>query len=305
LLRCPYCEHELSHQREDDTYLCTNCSISFRYEDGIYNFLSKESEIQEFFPEESFDLLFRLEKNSFWFSGRNLLIKNIISNYLPLDSTILEVGCGTGFVSSFLRSIGYNSLDCSDVFLAAVRYCKQRRGGCAYYLFDLTCSPFFEHYDAICVFDVLEHINDDELALQNAYNSVRAGGSLFITVPASGLLWSEVDVYSKHKRRYSRKELIQKVERAGFHVLRCSYFMSLLFPLLLARRRMRGRAGKEIAKPNGTIGCFGADELRLNPLLNIIFLSIFALELLFLKYGNLPFGSSLFCVAQKTTTFDF
>lgn len=300
MLRCIYCEQELIHQENEAIYLCTSCNTSFKCEEGIYNFLCKESEIQHLFPEDSFDLLFKLEKDSFWFSGRNLLIKNILTNHLPLESTILEIGCGTGFVSSYLKSVGYDSLDCSDVFLSAVRYCKEREAGRAYYLFDLTYSPFLEHYDAVCMFDVLEHINDDEHALQNVYDSMRTGGSLFITVPANSLLWSEADVYAKHKRRYSRENLIQKLEDVGFLIVRCSYYMSLLFPLLYISRRTRTYYGRVSAKANGKSSCFVFSELKLNPLLNKIFLSVFGLELLFLKYRDLSFGSSLFCIAQKT-----
>jgi SAM-dependent methyltransferase len=302
LLQCVYCEQELTYKQATREYLCEYCNTSFAHDNGVYDFLRNESEkeTRDFFPKDSYDLLFQLENNSFWFLGRNLLIKNIISNYLAPNSMILEIGCGTGFVSSYLKKSGYDSIDCSDVFQTAIRYCKERDAGNVYYLFDLKYCPFFEHYDGVCVFDVLEHIDDDELALKNLYQSVREEGFLFITVPASNLLWSEADVYLKHKRRYSREELIQKVEHAGFHVVRCTYFMSFLFPILYVGRRFEGTSDQNAAAVCSSSDRFVVRELKLNWVLNKIFSSTFSIEILLLKYRDFSFGSSLFCVAQKT-----
>lgn len=154
MLKCVYCAEELI-DHVNRGFRCTRCDTLFTCDNGIYNFVSKESEIHEFFPEDSFDLLFRLESDNFWFLGRNLLIKHMVTNNLSFNSMILEIGCGTGFVSSYLKKIGFSSVDCSDVFRSAIRYCKERDAGHAYYLFDLEHCPFFEHYDAVCVFDIL------------------------------------------------------------------------------------------------------------------------------------------------------
>ena len=48
-----------------------------------------------------------------------------------------------------------------------------------------------------------------------------------------------MDEHAFHKRRYSRKDLVKKVERAGFHVVRTTSFVSLLLPLLVLSRRRR------------------------------------------------------------------
>ncbi len=300
MLKCIYCDQELIHKQATRGYLCEHCDTLFAYENGLYNFLHNESETQNFFSEDDYDLLFQLESNSFWFFGRNQLIKHMVSNYLQLNSTILEIGCGTGFVSSYLKKVGYNFIDCSDIFHSAIQYCEKRGGGNAYYLFDLKYCPFFKHYDAVCTFDVLEHIDDDELALNNLYHSIHEGGYLFITVPANCLLWSETDIYAKHKRRYSREELIQKVEHAGFHIVRCTYFMSFLFPILYTYRRLMRFSDKKTGAVSSHREYFAFRELKLNSLLNKIFSSLFSIELLFLKYRNFSFGSSLFCVAKKT-----
>ena len=63
----------------------------------------------------------------------------------------------------------------------------------------------------IGAFDVLEHIADDELVLSQMHQAVRKGGGIILTVPQHSFLWSEIDEYSRHVRRYSVSELKLKL----------------------------------------------------------------------------------------------
>ena len=84
--------------------------------------------------------------------------------------------------------------------------------------------------------DVLEHLPSHQGALASAALAVRPGGLLLITVPALRTFWSENDVYARHQRRYSRRELDTLAKSAGLIPVHSSYFMFLLSPLLFFSR---------------------------------------------------------------------
>ncbi|KUK68053.1 MAG: Methyltransferase type 11, partial [Methanocalculus sp. 52_23] len=187
------------------------------------------------FPKDAFENLYKTEENNFWFRVRNLIIGEVVQNHLPARSRLIEVGCGTGFVSRYLKKMGYR-VECGDLYLEGLQYCKERNAGEAYYQFNLYDPIFSEEYDACCAFDVLEHLDDDRLALDNMYAGLKPGGLLFLTVPACGMLWSHADEHAGHKRRYSSRNLESKVRSAGFDVIRLSYFMTFLFPIIALSR---------------------------------------------------------------------
>jgi hypothetical protein len=57
--------------------------------------------------------------------------------------------------------------------------------------------------DAVALFDVIEHIADDGEVLRDVRDSLSDEGYLYVTVPSSPLLWSNVDVMAGHYRRYT------------------------------------------------------------------------------------------------------
>src|SRR5205823_1532466 len=94
--------------------------------------------------------------------------------------------------------------------------------------------------DAIGAFDVLEHVYEDEAVLRQLYQALKPRGGLLLSVPQHPWLWSPVDDYSHHRRRYIASALAEEVERAGFRILRQTSFVSLLLPVV-ALSRWRGR----------------------------------------------------------------
>lgn len=79
--------------------------------------------------------------------------------------------------------------------------------------------------DTIICVNVLEHIEDNVMTLKNMHDIMVEGGKLLLLVPALKLLYGEIDRFHNHYRRYSRVELIDKLNKSGFKIID-SYYMN-------------------------------------------------------------------------------
>lgn len=98
----------------------------------------------------------------------------------------------------------------------------------------LRAWPDLNHLDDASVdllysLNVLEHIQDDVAVLRQWHNKVKSGGRVLIYVPAFQVLYSSMDRLVGHCRRYTRQDLADKVQQAGFEVLRNEYVDSAGF----------------------------------------------------------------------------
>src|SRR6185503_570835 len=101
----------------------------------------------------------------------------------------------------------------------------------------------FPAADAICFFDVLEHLEDDAAALRGAASNLAADGLVLATVPAYKWLWTSHDSEHHHFRRYTTERLGAAFRAAGLTTVQLGYFNTRLFPLAVASRmidRIRG-----------------------------------------------------------------
>ena len=297
MLICPECKSPLVSG--DGKLVCQNDRHVYKEKEGIIQLIKDATSEERFFPENAFDLLYQSEEKNFWFRVRNKIIGNTIAQYLSSQSRILEVGCGTGFVSRYLKQRGFH-VECADLFFEALQFCKTRNSGYAYYQHNLADQIFLEEFEGICAFDVLEHIEDDTFILKNMYEALKPRGFLFITVPADMRLWSAMDVYAEHKRRYSAQDLRKKLEDNRFKVIKMSYFMAFLFPVLVLSRKFSLR--RELLNAEGSAKIIKQEvmnELQPNTILNSLFYIIFSIEVPLLRSFNFAFGSSPICVARK------
>jgi SAM-dependent methyltransferase len=242
------------------------------------------------FKPEYFAHLEKLEAGSFWFRSRNQLILWALRRYAHDATSFLEIGCGTGFVLSAiacaapdLRLVG------SEIFSDGLRFASKRLPHVELLQMDARHIPYTSEFDAIGAFDVLEHIPEDETVLREVAKALRPGGRLLITVPQHQFLWSATDETARHVRRYSTSDLRAKTERAGFHVLRVSSFVSFLLPLMLYSRRRKRQTQS------------ATTELSVAPVVDKLFDHVMRIELLAIRMGlNLPMGGSLLLVARKS-----
>ena len=226
---------------------CLSCSTAFTagwrcpacgFEPAANGYLDFVTAVGDTFPAESFELLARVEEQSFWFRARNELIAWAISRYFPDAASFFEIGCGTGFVLRGLHERHPElALAGGEPFTGGLDVARSRLPDVPLYRVDGTNLPFEDEFEVIGAFDVLEHVEDDEAMLRELSRVVKPGGGLLVTVPQHPRLWSAVDTYSRHLRRYTRHDLVQKVSRAGFLPIRSTSFVWVLLPLLALSRR--------------------------------------------------------------------
>jgi SAM-dependent methyltransferase len=259
---------------------------------GHLAFTPELAEKSEGFEASYFGRLAELEPGSFWFRSRNRLLCWALEHYFSDAKNFLEIGCGTGFVLTGIRkALPRLTLVGGEVFSAGLRLAADRLPGVDLFQMDARQIPFETEFDVIGAFDVLEHIGDDELVLSQMYRAVRQGGGIILTVPQHSFLWSEVDEYSRHVRRYSVSELTAKVEQAGFRTLRATSFVSLLLPLMLIARLKQRPANREFDP---------AAEFKLSAPANYLLERAMDVERTMIRVGvSFPVGGSLLLIAKR------
>ena len=244
----------------------------------------------EFFDAKIFSLFEKTANKHFWFHGRKSLIYNFMKRFFTKNINMLEIGSGVGDVAGYLSKKSID-IEIADIYLDVLKMSKEKYGFPCYQL-DIEHLPFKEHYDTIGIFDVLEHINQEQNVLENIHGALKKDGLLIITVPAFGFLWSYWDTVNKHKRRYTKNMLKKRLENAGFTIERTSYMFFLLSPFTIMSRLLK----KNIKEDQDSLF---EKELKIVPILNTLFYYLIKLESYLLKYFNLPFGTSVIAVARK------
>lgn len=245
------------------------------------------------FKTHFFKELAELEAGNFWFRARNNFILWALHKYSSKLQSFLEIGCGTGFViSGISQSFPEARISGSEYLEEGLVYARQRVPSAEFTQMDARHIPYGSEFDAIGAFDVLEHIEEDGLVLQQMYKALKPGGIMLITVPQHRWMWSAVDAYACHIRRYGANELHRKVCLAGFEIIRSTSFVSTLLPAMFLSRLLQGN------KTNMSINDVAG--LRINPILNKIFEWLLNLELALIRVGvSLPVGGSRLLVARK------
>lgn len=280
--------------RCSEDWTCDDCGSKPAVIEGFSAFAPALALKNEGFRADYFGELAALEASNFWFRARNDLIVWAMKTYFPDCRTFLEVGCGTGFVLSGIRS-AYPSIELSgsEIFSTGLGFAARRVPSAQFYQMDARDIPFRDEFDVIGAFDVLEHIDDDEAVIAEVVRALRPGGGFLISVPQHPSLWSPQDEHAFHVRRYTATELRRKVEAAGFEVIRMTSFVSLLLPMMFASRlRMRDRTTD--------VEFDAIDELRQPRAVNMVLGAVMTIERTLIRRGlSFPAGGSLLLACRK------
>jgi SAM-dependent methyltransferase len=242
------------------------------------------------FDRELFEPLAGVEERSFWFRARNRLIVSAVRRHFPAAESFLEIGCGSGIVLSALHEVRPDlRLVGVELYKEGLSIARRRLPDAELLELDARELPFEDEFDVVGAFDVIEHIDEDELVLARMLRAARTGGGVLLLVPQHPWLWSEHDEVMEHRRRYTRRELVDKAERAGIRVVEVTSFVSSLLPAM-AGSRMLDRVRKRtdpIARLEG------------GPLNRVLERVLDGERRLIERGVSLPFGGSLMLVGRK------
>lgn len=242
------------------------------------------------FPKTAFEALALAEARHWWFRARNRVIIWVLKSRIGKIRNFLEIGCGTGFVLEGVhQEYPETTLSGTEFFDEGLMHARRRVPSASFEKLDARAMNDTEQFDVIGAFDVIEHIDEDEQVLANLSRALHKDGHLLLTVPQHRWLWSAADERACHMRRYTRRELVDKVGRAGLEVQYVTSFVTLLVPLMWLARQ---RPGQKNAVVNSE---FDISD-RTNRLLEFVMKIEFGL----LKAGiTFPLGGSLLLLAKK------
>jgi len=245
--------------------------------------------------------LYELEEEYWWFAGMREITAALLDQACPpnRDRSILDAGCGTGGMLSWLtRYAGNGRIAGIDLVDTALGFCRRRNHDMLARA-SVQALPFAESsFDLLTSFDVLVQLEDkqsDESAIREMYRVLKPGGLAFVRVAAHEWMKSGHDHALGTTHRYSLKELVAKMKQAGFEIRRETYANSLPMPLAVVRRLILKRIG--LASP-------GSDVKPLSPgwqWLNTALTGALKAEANWLRRSDskLFMGLSAICVAQK------
>lgn len=228
----------------------------------------------------------RLEATFWWYQGlHRLTLRWLRRHGIGPQQRVLDAGCGTGGLLALLKGCRACGLDAygPGLELAAARGLQCLAQG------SVEALPFRDQsFDTVISHDVLYHrlVASDVAALHEFRRVLRPGGLLLLNLPALECLRGAHDLAVWTRRRYTVRELRDKLAEAGLHEVRLTYRNTLLFPLAAAAR-LTSRSGTR------------SDVRPLPRWLNTALLAVLDLENRLLDWVTFPVGLSVFCVARR------
>lgn len=241
-----------------------------------------------------YEVMAAVEAQHWWYTGMRAIAAAILDSIYPTRGTlrILDAGCGTGGNALFLQR--YGQVVGIDLAPEALELSTPRMSGNLARGSVLTLPFADASFDLVTSFDVLYHraVPDELAALHETGRVLRPGGRLLIRLPAYQFLHSSHDDAVHTRRRYTASGVRALLDRAGFIVERCSYIVSLLFPVALVQRLLDPRQPARKQQ---------ASAMTLpTPLINSLLRWTLTLEAAWLGLGGtFPCGLSVMCLAHR------
>lgn len=208
-----------------------------------------------------------------------------IANYV--GNSVLEIGSGIGNITELISADLVYATDFSKHYVSILKEKFSNNLNISPRYFDITkinSANFEQNIDTIICLNVLEHIEDDDSALNNINTILDMNGFLLLLVPFSNSLYCETDRLLGHYRRYSIETLSSVVQRNGFSVIKIFHFN--LFGGI--GWYINGKIFNQSKLSGSSINLFE----KLVPIFKVI------------ESVRMPFGASLICIAKKNQQTD-
>jgi len=181
----------------------------------------------------------------FWTQRRFEVLRRMAGRLISQSSAMAEVGCGHGLLQrqiedSYKREV--TGFDLNDVALKQT--VSRTSPVCCYDLFQKS-AEYASRFDLIFLFDVLEHVRDEDDFVKAAQFHLSPGGKIIVNVPAMQSMYSKFDQAVGHFRRYDIAALTRVAQRNGMNVAAMSYWGLPLTPLLVMRKLWLARLSRE------------------------------------------------------------
>lgn len=232
-----------------------------------------------------------IEDTLWWLIGRKAIIRRYLNETRQAKeaTTFMDIGCGSGGNLAVLSEYGaVLGVEVSPILAkrAAARQIGQIIQADFYKLDAL------DHINIFTLFDVIEHIEDDNAFINNIPKLCGKPHYLLISVPACPFLYSQHDKLLHHHRRYSRRQLHSLLTSHGYDIITSSYFFFFLFPFVLISRfgeKLMALLGREPERVN--LG-------RTPNLIGNILIRVLSLEAGLSNHMTFPIGVWLFVLAK-------
>ena len=251
------------------------------------------------YPSDGLKNLNLVEDESYWYWHRNRCIAHQVEKHCS-GLPFLDIGGGNGPVSKFLQNRGVDSIlvepdktGCQNALSRGVK--KIVQGKIGEITFREGCEPF-----SVGMFDVIEHIEDDQTLIKQVCELLSKDGILIATVPASKFLWSKADVHAGHYRRYTTKSFSDLLENSGFEIIEIHKLFSILLIPIFLFRVIPSYLGLYSGKKNTNERDHASGKGRISRVLK----KILTREFNSISQGKRRrFGSSILVVAKKINHF--
>jgi 2-polyprenyl-3-methyl-5-hydroxy-6-metoxy-1,4-benzoquinol methylase len=222
----------------------------------------------------------------FWIRRRFDVLRRLAGGLISGAREIAEIGCGHGLLQRQIEEVYGREVTGFDLNEYALRQNLSRISKVCCYDIYQEDAALRERFDLIFLFDVLEHVADEDRFFKTLMFHLAPGGKVVVNVPAGMWAYSAYDQAAGHVRRYSIGTLRAAAGRNDLEVADWSYWGLPLVPALALRKLwLMGRhdqkkiisAGFDSRTPviNKTLGFVARCELIPQTLLGTSLMAVF------------------------------